>query len=208
VNDEFSALNMFLRCLPNCLNPGGRVAILTFHSGEDRRVKKSFQAGLRASMYEKIARDVIRPTSQERRRILFKGSAGILKNIPAHMIIRLTSSSNRHVEVAVDVGEFAEVPDHLRPFDLPGVPDAVAGNEQAFDQLPVLDGLHRRRDIVRTEEGQQAAQGVAQLGLLVLTQIRAAETGQVRLPLFDDVCGTIGSGLAADQVLLPLFAVE
>jgi 16S rRNA (cytosine1402-N4)-methyltransferase len=67
VNDEFSALDMFLRCLPNCLNPGGRVAILTFHSGEDRRVKKSFQAGLRENTYEKIARDVIRPSSEERR---------------------------------------------------------------------------------------------------------------------------------------------
>ncbi len=39
VNDEFSALDTFLRHLPACLNPGGRVAILTFHSGEDRRVK-------------------------------------------------------------------------------------------------------------------------------------------------------------------------
>ena len=47
VNDEFSALDTFLRNLPACLNPGGRVAILTFHSGEDRRVKKSFEAGLR-----------------------------------------------------------------------------------------------------------------------------------------------------------------
>ena len=46
VNDEFSALDTFLRNLPACLNPGGRVAILTFHSGEDRRVKKSFEAGL------------------------------------------------------------------------------------------------------------------------------------------------------------------
>jgi len=47
VNDEFSALDMLLRYLPACLNPGGRVAILTFHSGEDRRVKKSFEAGFR-----------------------------------------------------------------------------------------------------------------------------------------------------------------
>src|SRR5208283_1659311 len=41
VNDEFSALDTFLRNLPMCLNPGGRAAVLTFHSGEDRRVKKS-----------------------------------------------------------------------------------------------------------------------------------------------------------------------
>ena len=47
VNDEFSALETLLRNLPACLNPGGRVAVLTFHSGEDRRVKKFFEVGLR-----------------------------------------------------------------------------------------------------------------------------------------------------------------
>jgi len=66
VNDEFSGLESFLRVLHSCLNPGGRVAILTFHSGEDRRVKKSFQAGLRAGVYADIARDVLRPTPNER----------------------------------------------------------------------------------------------------------------------------------------------
>jgi len=66
VNDEFSALNTFLRNLPACLNPGGRVAILTFHSGEDRRVKKSFEAGLRDGSYSEIAPEVIRPTPAER----------------------------------------------------------------------------------------------------------------------------------------------
>jgi 16S rRNA (cytosine1402-N4)-methyltransferase len=65
VNDEFGALDTFLRFLPSCLRPGGRVAILTFHSGEDRRVKKWFQAGLQAGDYESIARDVIRPTPEE-----------------------------------------------------------------------------------------------------------------------------------------------
>jgi 16S rRNA (cytosine1402-N4)-methyltransferase len=66
VNDEFSALDTLLRNLPACLNPGGRVAILTFHSGEDRRVKKSFEAGLRDGAYEEIASVVIRATSAER----------------------------------------------------------------------------------------------------------------------------------------------
>ena len=66
VNDEFSALDAFLRNLPACLNPGGRVAILTFHSGEDRRVKKSFEAGLRDGSYSEIAPEVIRPTAAER----------------------------------------------------------------------------------------------------------------------------------------------
>jgi 16S rRNA (cytosine1402-N4)-methyltransferase len=66
VNDEFSALETFLRNLPACLNPGGRVAILTFHSGEDRRVKKAFAAGLRDGLFSEIADEVIRPSAEER----------------------------------------------------------------------------------------------------------------------------------------------
>jgi 16S rRNA (cytosine1402-N4)-methyltransferase len=66
VNDEFSALENFLRNLPSCLNPGGRVAILTFHSGEDRRVKKAFESGFRDGVYSEISRAVIRPAPVER----------------------------------------------------------------------------------------------------------------------------------------------
>jgi 16S rRNA (cytosine1402-N4)-methyltransferase len=66
VNDEFSALDTWLRNLPACLNPGGRVAVLTFHSGEDRRVKKAFEAGLRAGGYVEISREIMRPTPAER----------------------------------------------------------------------------------------------------------------------------------------------
>jgi 16S rRNA (cytosine1402-N4)-methyltransferase len=66
VNDEFSALETFLRYLPGCLNPGGRAAVLTFHSGEDRRVKKAFVEGLRQGVYADIAREVIRPAAEER----------------------------------------------------------------------------------------------------------------------------------------------
>ena len=66
VNDEFSALETFLRNLPACLNPDGRVAILTFHSGEDRRVKISFEGGLRNGSYSSIAPEVIRPSPEER----------------------------------------------------------------------------------------------------------------------------------------------
>ena len=66
VNDEFSALETFLRHLPSCLNPGGRAAVLTFHSGEDRRVKKSFAAGLRDEIYAEIS-EAIRPGAEERR---------------------------------------------------------------------------------------------------------------------------------------------
>ena len=66
VNDEFSALDTFLRNLPACLNPGGRVAILTFHSGEDRRVKKAFSSGLRDGLYADVAHEVIRAGADER----------------------------------------------------------------------------------------------------------------------------------------------
>ncbi len=67
VNDEFSALDWLLRSLPQCLTPGGRVVIMTFHSGEDRRVKKAFQAGLRAGVYTAVADEVIRATMEETR---------------------------------------------------------------------------------------------------------------------------------------------
>jgi 16S rRNA (cytosine1402-N4)-methyltransferase len=66
VNDELSALDSFLRNLPSCLNPGGRAAVLTFHSGEDRRVKKAFEAGLGNGDYADIAREVVRPSPAER----------------------------------------------------------------------------------------------------------------------------------------------
>jgi 16S rRNA (cytosine1402-N4)-methyltransferase len=67
VNDEFGALDAFLQNLPFCLKTGGRVAILTFHSGEDRRVKKSFQAGERSGMYSEVAPEVRRPAPSELR---------------------------------------------------------------------------------------------------------------------------------------------
>jgi 16S rRNA (cytosine1402-N4)-methyltransferase len=67
VNDEFSALDAFLRQLPWCLNPGGRVAVLSFHSGEDRRVKKAFAAGLREGLYSAVSDAVMRPSAEERR---------------------------------------------------------------------------------------------------------------------------------------------
>lgn len=65
VNEEFQALDSFLRVLPSLLNPGGRVAILTFHSGEDRRVKKAFQAGLASGEFSEISPEVLRPTPRE-----------------------------------------------------------------------------------------------------------------------------------------------
>jgi 16S rRNA (cytosine1402-N4)-methyltransferase len=65
VNDEFGALDAFLRSLPGCLKPGGRAAILTFHSGEDRRVKNAFQSGERDGTYAVIAHEVLRPSPDE-----------------------------------------------------------------------------------------------------------------------------------------------
>jgi 16S rRNA (cytosine1402-N4)-methyltransferase len=65
VNDEFAMLDALLRSVPLCLAPGGRVAMLTFHSGEDRRVKKAFQAGYRTGVYSAIANDVIRSAKDE-----------------------------------------------------------------------------------------------------------------------------------------------
>src|SRR5204863_5480024 len=67
VNDEFASLDWFLKVLPTCLSPAGRVAVLTFHSGEDRRVKKAFQSGLREGVYSAVARDVIRSSMEETR---------------------------------------------------------------------------------------------------------------------------------------------
>jgi 16S rRNA (cytosine1402-N4)-methyltransferase len=67
VNDEFGALDAFLRQVPHCLRPGGRVAVLAFHSGEDRRVKRAFDQGRREGVYADVSRDVIRASSAERR---------------------------------------------------------------------------------------------------------------------------------------------
>lgn len=67
VNEEFVVLDALLRVLPQCLAPGGRVAILTFHSGEDRRVKRAFLDGHRAGMYSEVSSEVLRATPEERR---------------------------------------------------------------------------------------------------------------------------------------------
>ncbi len=66
VNGEMSALTSFLRDLPGCLKPGGRIAVLTFHSGEDRLVKKAFQDGFRRGIYGEAARRVITPSAGEK----------------------------------------------------------------------------------------------------------------------------------------------
>lgn len=65
VNSEFEVLYSFLEKLDGILKPGGRVAILTFHSGEDRLVKKAFKQLKRAGVYAEIAEDVTRPSAEE-----------------------------------------------------------------------------------------------------------------------------------------------
>ena len=65
INSEFEVLYAFLDKLPGALKPGGRAAILTFHSGEDRLVKKAFKEGLKAGIYSQINQDVIRPSAEE-----------------------------------------------------------------------------------------------------------------------------------------------
>ncbi len=65
VNREFEVLYEFMEKLPGALKPGGRVAILTFHSGEDKLVKRALKEGYRAGIYSEYAKDVVRPSAQE-----------------------------------------------------------------------------------------------------------------------------------------------
>lgn len=65
INREYEVLYEFLEKLPATLAKDGRVAILSFHSGEDRLVKKSFQRFYREGIYRDIALEAIRPTAQE-----------------------------------------------------------------------------------------------------------------------------------------------
>jgi 16S rRNA (cytosine1402-N4)-methyltransferase len=65
VNSEFEVLYDFLEKLPGVLKSGGRVAVLTFHSGEDRLVKKAFKQYYKEGIYSEIAEDVIRPSAEE-----------------------------------------------------------------------------------------------------------------------------------------------
>ncbi len=67
VNEEFTALDAFLRVLPKVLKPGARAAILTFHSGEDRRVKQSLKVGIRDGIYSEMSEGTITASPEERR---------------------------------------------------------------------------------------------------------------------------------------------
>ena len=65
VNHEFEVLYEFMEKLPGALKPGGRVVILTFHSGEDKLVKRALKEGFRDGIYSEYAKDVVRPSAQE-----------------------------------------------------------------------------------------------------------------------------------------------
>ncbi len=65
VNDELAVLDQLLRIAPFCLRPGGRIGVISFHSGEDRRVKHAFREGVRSGDYAAISDEVIRPTPDE-----------------------------------------------------------------------------------------------------------------------------------------------
>ena len=67
VNDEFGVLDRFLDVLPWCMKPGARVAVLSFHSGEDRRIEQAFQQSAHSGIYSSVASDPLRPTPGEQR---------------------------------------------------------------------------------------------------------------------------------------------
>lgn len=65
VNEELDSLDTFLKQLPYPMKKGGRIAIITFHSGEDRRVKAAFKRGLEAGLYSSISKEVTRASFAE-----------------------------------------------------------------------------------------------------------------------------------------------
>ena len=67
VNRELANLAELLRVLPEVLAAGGRAAVISFHSGEDRLVKQAFRDGLRAGVYDAVSDDPVRPAFEERR---------------------------------------------------------------------------------------------------------------------------------------------
>ncbi len=68
VNRELPNLERLLKVAPDCLKPGGRIAIISFHSGEDRNVKKSFRDGLREGIYCDVSNDPVMASEAEIRK--------------------------------------------------------------------------------------------------------------------------------------------
>ena len=65
VNDELGALRDLLASAPQCLKAGGRLGIISFHSGEDNMVRDSFTSQFEAGIYSQISTKSIRPTTGE-----------------------------------------------------------------------------------------------------------------------------------------------
>jgi 16S rRNA (cytosine1402-N4)-methyltransferase len=65
VNRELPNLDRLLAVAPGLLNPGGTIAIISFHSGEDRRVKHAFRDGLRGGIYAQAPSDPVVATELE-----------------------------------------------------------------------------------------------------------------------------------------------
>jgi len=66
VNRELANLQQLLRVLPTCLAPGGKTALISFHSGEDRLVKTAFRAGLRGGRFSSISQEPLVALWRER----------------------------------------------------------------------------------------------------------------------------------------------
>ena len=64
VNDELGALQRLLSVLPECLKPGGRAALISFHSLEDRLVKRAFR---QHDTWEEVTRKPVTPSEAEAR---------------------------------------------------------------------------------------------------------------------------------------------
>ena len=65
INDEMAGLAQFLRIAPHCLRSGGRIGVISFHSGEDRLVDNAFRDGVQAGVYATMVGTPIRPTPKE-----------------------------------------------------------------------------------------------------------------------------------------------
>jgi 16S rRNA (cytosine1402-N4)-methyltransferase len=66
VNRELPNLQELLRVLPHCVRPGGRVAVISFHSGEDRLVKQALRDGFIMGFYDETAVEPVRPSEEEK----------------------------------------------------------------------------------------------------------------------------------------------
>lgn len=100
VNRELTNLDHLLRILPSVLRPGGRAAIISFHSGEDRRVKHAFKQGLAQVLYQQIAEEPIRPGFDEQKqnpRSRSANCAGQCVNLVLTLRVRLPNGNDESV---------------------------------------------------------------------------------------------------------------